>query len=219
MKITDKINETKEQINELDTKYMICRKLLKPCSYAELNRCDNCNHNHEKRVVLSYELQRLNRIEVPTEYIDAELSEEIKQLFFENRNIWLFGESGLGKTRAGYALYIESRINKIDCSLIVESEIIKDWERYKDIDILIIDDIGTELNKFRLETAYSNYFYLIDYRCKNNKKTVYTSKYNISAWLSQIAVVNNELSTSIKSRLSSFFAMKKFEGEDKRIKF
>jgi len=211
--IDKRINEIKNRIKELDEKYHQCSRTKKPCE-----KCDNCNSNHEERLNCRYEIRRLENITIPEEYKNAEIESGLLQNVNENRNIWFYGESGTGKTYSCYAYYIYSKINRLEISIIHEKNIIENYEEYQDRDILIIDDIGTELDKFRKEKAYSNYFYLIDYRNSKAKKTIFTSKYDLENWIIQIATVNKELATSIYSRLNTFKYIQKFEGEDKRLK-
>ena len=120
-------------------------------------------------------------------YTDKESVKKITELLSDDTWLYIHGESRSGKTHLASAIYqwytmhgiSGVRIRKCITLDMLFSDYRNDEredkiEDIKTATILILDDIG--VGKLTHE-RHSMYYYIIDYRISNNKKTILTSNY------------------------------------------
>lgn len=147
--------------------------------------------------------------------------------------VFLWGPSGTGKTMLVSILANELLklgrsvmfLNVPDFMFEMRSAIRKDGIRdilqeVKDVDVLILDDFGSE----RITPwVYENIFMLLNYRCNNKLSTIITSNYNLDLMVSRLATMDNngKMDKIHGQRLASRIVMMcniiEMAGEDKRI--
>ena len=150
----------------------------------------------------------------------ADLKKYAAEFSHETADSWIFvGNTGLGKThlstaiaaeviKRGYEVCYEPMQtvvdNFADCQFRGEGR--DSVRKYNDCDLLIIDDLGTELvNQFTVSCLYN----ILNYRI-NNKKPVIIST-NLSG-----EEIRNKYDDRITSRIFGYFHAIKFEGKDIR---
>ncbi len=144
----------------------------------------------------------------------------------ERDNLFMTGEPGLGKTflstciarvvaEAGWSVvydtavslfsrFEEARFNRAGAD---PEELQAELERYMRCDLLILDDLGTEMStSFTVSTLYD----LINTRVRSGKKTIINSNLNLEE-------IRRRYSPQIASRLAGDFTLLRFVGRDIRL--
>lgn len=147
--------------------------------------------------------------------------------------VFLWGPSGTGKTMltsifANEILKLGRNVmflNVPDFMLGMRSSIRKDGmqellQEVKDVEVLILDDLGTE----RITPwVNENIFMLLNYRCNNRLSTSITSNYNLDMLISRIATTDKDGNVDrthgqrVASRIIRMCSIVEIMGEDKRL--
>lgn len=181
-------------------------------------------------------------VRIPPRFESAkhdELPEQIKLLVegmkASRKGIYLFGESGTGKTHVAYTIAqwmadrrIKARFHKITDLLRLIRQDYNPTKGLVDLDntaigkllffdgLLVIDDLGAEkVTAWTLETLYT----IIDKRYEEKWVTVITSNYSLDQLQARLAIDGDtETSDRICSRIAGMCEVVKLGGEDRRIK-
>lgn len=144
----------------------------------------------------------------------------------DKQGLFIFGECGTGKTYSLYALYRNAVLEKVDCRIINETDLIrlfksdfdKNFDKNKNEEghfdnylnykgTLFIDDVGTEKKtEFTEETLY----HIINTRYENMLDTLFTS--NLSP--KELAERNGD---RLASRIVGMCDVVELKGYDKRF--
>lgn len=139
----------------------------------------------------------------------------------ENENIIMSGDTGLGKThlslaianevlKKGYSVIYDSAINilhKIEMEHFGRDKINDTLSLVNDVDLLILDDLGTEYSSpFYVSTVYN----IINTRLNMSKSTIIST--NLST-----EEIKNRYSERVKSRLVTMYIAMQFKGKDVRL--
>lgn len=137
------------------------------------------------------------------------------------RNLFLTGEPGLGKTflsaaiarvvsEKGYSVVYDSAVNVFSRfesqKFNRDGDAGKDVERYLTCDLMILDDLGSEMNSPMVQTAL---YQLINGRLLGEKRTVISSNLSMDE-------MNRRYSPQICSRIGGEYFEVRFFGEDIR---
>ena len=151
------------------------------------------------------------------------LAKEFCQYFPDVDNLLFRGAPGLGKTflsaciareiaEKGWSVYYESAISAFkafdDAQFRSDAEAASRVERMLDCDLLILDDLGTELLTPSVTSALYN---LINTRLNAGKPIILNTNLNGESLLERY-------SPAIASRLNGYFTPLTFSGKDIRIK-
>lgn len=148
---------------------------------------------------------------------------EYAESFDENSgNLLMSGDTGLGKTflsaciactvaDKGYSVVYESAVHLFEkmerAKFAMEEDAVLESNRYADCDLLIVDDLGTEISgQFVTTTLYT----LINDRLLRNKSTIIST--NLTA-----EEMETRYSPQILSRLRGSYKRVAFVGDDIRI--
>lgn len=152
-------------------------------------------------------------------YKDAKINDEIKDLvkksFDEDKGIFLYGNTGVGKT---YILNALANAKNVSVRNFTETLVeFRDamqkgcyYEKIKDTiaeDYLFIDDIGSEtLSNYVVEFLYI----IVNGRYENMKRTVLATNLSINEF-------EDRYGDRILSRLGEMCVFKEMKGDDRRI--
>ena len=139
----------------------------------------------------------------------------------ENKSLFFYGATGLGKTFLSSAIAKEIMDSGKTVVYVRATKLFTIYEEYRfgkksdksiidniyNCDLLIIDDLGTEMNS---ANNFSFLFDVINDRISNNKKMIINT--NLS-----LGEITGIYSNRFTSRLYEFFNMYKFYGEDIRL--
>ena len=139
----------------------------------------------------------------------------------QNEHIIMSGDTGLGKThlslaianevlKKGYSVIYDSAINilhKIEMEHFGRDKINDTLSLVNDVDLLILDDLGTEYSSpFYVSTVYN----IINTRLNMSKSTIIST--NLST-----EEIKNRYSERVKSRLVTMYIAMQFKGKDVRL--
>lgn len=198
------------------------------------DKCDAClmaeRLRAERRARVQARIEHRKRLQaemavcIPPLYWNARkanLTAEMQDVLFTDASIYLYGNTGVGKTYASMALIrheimrgkVCKRVNFKSLLLLIRASY-ADKEQSEqaiikpllDADVSIIDDIGIDATAFNSTVLYN----LVDYRLENLKKTVIISNLSLE-----------KLKDSIDQRLYSrlnMFSVVQMRGNDYRVK-
>lgn len=140
----------------------------------------------------------------------------LKTSYFNRPSLMLSGNTGCGKTYFAYALFrkiIESNyrdirfiksneLDKLLLTALLEKRDYYELQKFSEVGILFLDDLGTERTSERL---ISQYFDIIDYRVSNRLPTIYTSNLSLDDFHNPD---KTNLGERIASRLSVCYEIK-----------
>lgn len=158
----------------------------------------------------------MNRYKDATiEECDVKLKDAIKLAIEEKKGIFVYGNTGVGKTYFCYAVGNTKKI-KVENFVLLLSEF-RDYmmkgfynEKVKELceaDYLIIDDIGSEkVTDFVIEFIYT----IVNRRYENQKRTILTTNL-------QFKEFGDRYGDRILSRIAEMCIMVELKGNDKRL--
>jgi DNA replication protein DnaC len=149
------------------------------------------------------------------ENCNDELKNAVKKAVDENKGVFVYGDTGTGKTYFCNAIANSKRL-KVENFVFLLSEF-RDYiqkgyynEKIKDLcneDYLIIDDIGSEkTSDFVIEFIYT----IVNRRYENMKRIVLTTNL-------QFKDFGNRYGDRILSRIAEMCVLVELKGEDKRL--
>lgn len=155
-------------------------------------------------------------INAKIENCDVKIQEAIKHAVDENKGIFIYGATGVGKTYFCHALANSKRGIFVQNFVSLLSEF-RDYmqkgfyfEKMKELcneDYLVIDDIGAEkVTDFVLEFLYT----ITNRRYENLKRTIFTTNLSLSEF-------QERYGDRILSRLSEMCIMVELKGKDRRV--
>jgi len=150
----------------------------------------------------------------------------------KGQNLYIFGDSGVGKTYIAYAIYNFVKDNDLPCAVVKNLDIVdaikgtfiglpeQDNPRYNEIlakldllkeletykGLLIIDDVGVEKSS---EAVIVKLFQIINERYEWMLPTIYTSNYDLNE-------LKEKVGDRIVGRMAEDCIVIKLEGENKR---
>lgn len=153
--------------------------------------------------------------EATTDNLSEEIKEVIKKAIEENKGIFIYGDTGVGKTYAMHALANNKRakvLNFVELLVQFRDHIQNGcyFSRITDLvneDYLFIDDIGAEkLSDFVVEFLYL----VINKRYENEKRTVLSTNLSLEDF-------SKRYGDRLLSRVAEMCVIYEMKGEDKRL--
>lgn len=148
------------------------------------------------------------------ENLDDKTKEAIQKAIDEDKGLFIYGDTGTGKTYTIYALSLrKSNVNNFIELLIEYRDYMQKGFYYENLtellnqDYLFIDDIGSEkTSDFVIEFLYM----IVNKRYENMKRTVFTTNLTLEDF-------KNRYGDRILSRIAEMCILLELKGEDKRL--
>lgn len=174
---------------------------------------------YDPEVKPRYISSRILHSGIPERYKDAELEDKSK--YGDSYKVVLIGDVGVGKTYCACALgkgFIENQLGTVKYLFFPDllDEIKKSFnsnqdailEKYADIDLLILDDLGAEKPS---EWVSEKVNQIIDDRYRNNKRLIITTNLSMSEMRDRFGARNTD-------RIIEYCQVFRLKGGNRRLK-